>query len=233
MRKDMKDLLVNTGRNGGSDRGVYSRAKIKSVDPDNLPKRLPSSRNRCGGKSLGDRLKPLTRFLRANCGRPWADVYAEICEFADMRTVRGYHLRQHVWSYVVPNNYDVGHNRRYGPFFVDGDGSLQEERELTDAERAAQHAAWRKQHKIKEPPRHVPNPRIGVDADHWYEKIEGFWFSFETKHYTFKNSYEDLVEENGEIKIVRIPLPEYTKNVTTKKQVNGKAQRELDRKIAA
>jgi hypothetical protein len=229
----MKDLLLDTGRNGGSDRGVFSRAKVKSCDPDSLPKRLPSSRSRCGGKGQGDRLNPLRRFLKANCGRPWAKVYAEICEFADARTIRGYHLRQHVWSYVVPNNFGVGHNRRYGPFFVDKDGTLQEARKQTEAERRAEYAAWRKRHKIKEPPAKRANPRIAVDADHWYEKIEGFWFAFETKHYTFKNSYEDLVEENGEIKIVRIPLPEYTRDVTSKRQVNGKTQRELDRRLAA
>jgi hypothetical protein len=224
----MKDLIVNTGRNGGSDRGVYSRAKVKSTDPDSLPKRLPSSRNRCGGKNLGDRLNPLRRFLKANCGRLWDDVYRDICEVANTHSVRGYHLRQHVWSYVVPNNYDVGHNRRYGPFFVDDDGTLQEERKLTEAERAAEYAYWRKRHKLNAPPRKLPNPRIVMDADHWYEKVEGFWFAFETKHYTFKNSVEDLVEENGEIKIVRIPLPSYTEHVTNKRQVNSKIQKKLD-----
>jgi hypothetical protein len=233
VRKDMKDLLLDTGRVGGSEKGMFSRAKVKSADPDSLPKRLPSSRRRCGGKSLGDRLNPLRRFLKANCGRPWEKVYAEICAFADSRTVRGYHLRTHVWQLVVPNNYDVGHVGRYGPFFVDRDGTLQEERELTEAERAAERAYWRKRHKFKEPPSKRANPRIAVDADHWFEKVEGFWFSFETKHYTFKNSYEDLVEENGEIKIVRIPLPEYTRDVTTKRQVNGKVQKELDKRLAA
>jgi hypothetical protein len=224
----MKDLLLDTGRIGGSDKGVFSRAKVKSADPDSLPKRLPSSRHRCGGKQLGDRLNPLRRFLAANCGRPWAKVYAEICAFADSRTVRGYHLRTHVWSLVVLDNLGIG-QRRYGPFFVDRDGTLQEARKQTEAERAAEYAYWRKRHKWKEPPAKRANPRIAVDADHWFEKIEGFWFSFETKHYTFKNSYEDLVEENGEIKIVRIPLPEYTKNVTSKRQVNGKVQKELDK----
>ena len=231
----MKDLLLETGRHGGSY-GKYAssrRAELKRADPDDLPRFISSSRHRGGGKELGDRLHPLRQFLKKNCGRPWADVYAEICEFADSRTIRGYHLRQHVWNYVVPNNYDVGHYRRYGPFFVDRDGTLQEERQLTEAERAAERAYWRKRHKLGEPNRKVPNPRITVDADHWYEKIEGYWFSFETKHYTFKNSYEDLVEENGEIKIVRIPLPEYTKDVTTKRQVNGKTQKELDRRLSA
>jgi hypothetical protein len=235
MRKDMKDLLLDTGRHGGSY-GKYAssrRAELKRADPDDLPSHVSSSRRRGGGKEQGDRLNPLRQFLKKNCGRPWADVYAEICEFADSRTIRGYHLRQHVWQYVVPNNYDVGHNGRYGPFFVDDDGTLQEERKLTDAERAAERAYWRKRHKSSWEPPPPPNPRIAVDADHWYEKIEGFWFEFETKHYAFKNSYEDLVEENGEIKIVRIPLPEYTKHVTTKRQVNGKTQKALDRKIAA
>jgi hypothetical protein len=234
VRKDMKDLLLDTGRHGGYGKTASSRrARIKSADPDSLPTRLSSSRRRVGDKSQGDRLNPLRRFLKANCGRLWADVYAEICEFADSRTIRGYHLRQHVWNYVVPNNFGVGHNSRYGPFFVDRDGTLQEKREQTAAERAAEQAYYRKRYKWKEPPSKRANPRIAVDADHWYEKVEGFWFAFETKHYTFKNSYEDLVEENGEIKIVRIPLPEYTRDVTTKRQVNGKTQKELDKRLVA
>ena len=232
----MKHLLLETGRHGGYGKEISRRrARLKNADPDDLPSRLPCSRRRVGDKELGDRLAPLYGFLEKNCGRPWDDVYSEICEAADPRTIRGYHLRQHVWQYVVPNNYDVGHTGRYGPFFVDVDGTLQMERPKTEADYARERAYWAKRNKWSPEHDKIPNPRLGYrnDPDHWWEKIEGFWFEFETKHYTFKNSMEDLVMENGEVKIVRIPLPEYTRHVTTKHQVNGKMQKKLDAWYAA
>jgi hypothetical protein len=230
MRQDMKDLLLETGRNGGSF-GKYAssrRAELKRSDPDDLPRFISSSRHRGGGKELGDRLRPLRQFLKKNCGRPWADVYGEICAVADSRTIRGYHLRQHVWQYVVPDRYDIGHRGHYGPFFVDDDGTLQEEREKTEAEREAERRYWQKRNKWKPEPRKVPNPRLVTDADHWWEKIEGFWFVFETKHWTTKNSREDLIEENGEVKIIRIPLRDVHHSATTKRQVDSKTQKKLD-----
>jgi hypothetical protein len=232
MRQDMKDLLLDTGRNGGSF-GKYAssrRAELKRADPDTLPRFISSSRHRGGGKEQGDRLRPLRQFLRKNCGRPWADVYSEICAFADSRTIRGFHLRQHVWQFVVPDRRDIGHRGRYGPFFVDDDGSLQEERELTEAERAVERKYWAKRHGWKPEPKKVPNPRLVTDADHWHEKIEGFWYAFETTHYTCKNSREDLVEENGEVKIVRIPMRDTHHHITSKKQVCSKIQKALDKR---
>jgi len=233
MRQDMKDLLLEHARSGGSF-GKYAssrRAELKRSDPDDLPRFISSSRHRGGGKELGDRLAPLRKYLRKSCGRPWADVYGEICAAADTRTIRGYHLRQHVWQFVVPDRRDIGIRGRYGPFFVDDDGTLQEERVLTDAEREVQYAAARKRYKMPPPVHKVPNPRLGNgDPDHWWEKIEGFWYAFETTHWMTKNSMEDLVEENGEIKIIRIPLRDVHHHSTTKKQVCSKVQKELDKR---
>jgi hypothetical protein len=49
-----------------------------------------------------DRLSPLRRWLRSNVGRPWAKVYSELCQRYDARTVKGWHLRDHVRSEVFP-----------------------------------------------------------------------------------------------------------------------------------
>src|SRR5271156_1673116 len=144
MRQDMKDLLLEHARSGGSF-GKYAssrRAELKRSDPDDLPRFISSSRHRGGGKEQGDRLRPLRQFLRKSCGRPWADVYAEICAFADSRTIRGFHLRQHVWQFVVPDRHNFGHRGSYGPFFVDDDGTLQEKRKKTEAERRAEASYW-------------------------------------------------------------------------------------------
>lgn len=219
MRKDMKDLLVDTGRIGGRAAAEGRRARFKRTPEDDLPNRIPISRHRQFGydcKSLGDRLAPLTGFLDKNVGRQWDDVYSEICEHADMRSVRGYHLRLHVWADVVPNNYDVGHRQRYGPFFVDEDGTLQREKPCVWPSRPSK-----------------TNPLLILDVDHWWEKIEGFWFAFETTHVMLPNSREELVQkEDGEVEIVRIPLPDKHHHETTKCQVDGATQACLDAKYA-
>ena len=220
MRSDMKDLLLDTGRVGGwGKQAQRRRSRLKRTEDEDMPSRLPMGRRRqfgWDGKELGDRLAPLYGFLEKNCGRQWDDVYSEICEHADMRSIRGYHLRQHVWNYVVPNNYDVGHVGRYGPFFVDADGTLQKEKPHV----------W-----TYRPPK--TNPKIVVDGDRYYEKIEGFWYSFVTEHFTHPCSREDLVEENGVVKIVRIVLPDTHEHVTTKQQVDGDTQKRLDEQWAS
>lgn len=223
MRSDMKDLLLDTGRVGGGwGKAASRRAQMKRTDADDLPRTLPSGRKRVGSKQQGDRLNPLKRFLKANCGRPWADVYAEICDWADSRTIRGFHLRQHVWQFVVPNNYDVGHRRSYGPFFVDPDGLLQEEARLTHAQRRK---LWRQRELANSTPRWVH------DADHYWEKHDGFWYFYEVTRVTYNPTYEDLVQDpmTGEVKIVRVQGRPYTNTYTSKRQVNGKRQKELDK----
>lgn len=227
MREDMKDLLLDTGRVGGGwGKATSRRARMKRTDADDLPRMLPCGRKRVGSKQLGDRLNPLKRYLKANCGRPWVDVYAEICATADKRTVRGYHLRTHVENYVVPNNYDVGHSRRYGPFFVDPDGLLQEEARLNHAQRRK---LWKKRELANSTPHWA-----GIDSDHYWQRHDGFWFAYETTHVTYNPTYEDLVQDpmTGEVEIVRLQGRPYTRSYTSKRQVNSKIQKELDKKWA-
>lgn len=220
MRPDMKDLLVNTGRSG--DYG-YQRARFKATDPDLLPRRFSATEFIYYKRSTGDRLRPLYRFLEHNCGRPWAQVYSEICQVSDHRSIRGYHLRTHVDQYVVSNNYDVGHRRSHGPFFVDTDGTLQEKRELTEAERHQRwlNSKWGKEQKLE-------NPKITDTPDHWWEKIEGYWYEFTVTHTTIKRSMEDLAMVNGNVEIIRIQLKDAIHDETKKRQVDAKTTKKLE-----
>jgi hypothetical protein len=56
----------------------------------------PRARSRFQDKDLTDLLGPLRRYLRANVGRPWDKVHSEIRAVADARSLRGYHLLDHV-----------------------------------------------------------------------------------------------------------------------------------------
>lgn len=43
-----------------------------------------------------DKLNPTERFLASNAGRPWDDVYSELCRRFDRRSLKGWHLLRHV-----------------------------------------------------------------------------------------------------------------------------------------
>jgi hypothetical protein len=230
MRKDMKDVIVNTGRyrNGGSGAGLYSRNKIRHADPDDLPSRIPISRRRQYGsdcKELGDRTNPFRCYLAANVGRPWADVWHEICEHADTRSIRGFHLRSHVWDNLAKDKW----GKEYATFFIDDDGTLQRVRILTPEEREARAREYGRIHKVNwfDGPK-PPDPTLTESSDHWWTRIEGIWYEFITTHWTTPCSCEELIEENGKVKIVRIQKKDEKHSKTIKRQVNSKNQKYLD-----
>ncbi len=51
-------------------------------------------------KVLSDNLAPLKRFLRSQAGKPWNDVYSQLCQRLDSNTMAGQHVLSHVWWYV-------------------------------------------------------------------------------------------------------------------------------------
>lgn len=154
MRKDMKDVVVNCTRGPrdwkGTD-GRKNKAKFKAdvralkdmktselEEIDLEPPRLVKT------KDFGDRLMPMRRWLKKQVGRYWDDVFSELCESAPRKSVRGWHLRQHVIREVttVIIMDDAGNPRdpKYGykledELYVDADGILRfKERKNLDAE---------------------------------------------------------------------------------------------------
>lgn len=53
--------------------------------------------------------KVLRRFLRKRIGKPWDEVYSEICQVADARSHEGYKLRDHI-GFIVALTCHVGEN---------------------------------------------------------------------------------------------------------------------------
>ncbi|WP_445636430.1 Transposase [Nostoc sp. DSM 114161] len=51
-------------------------------------------------KYLSDHLGPLRRFLRSKVGQPWNDVYSELSQRLDAKTMAGQHVIGHLWDYV-------------------------------------------------------------------------------------------------------------------------------------
>jgi hypothetical protein len=227
MRQDMKDLLVNTGRSG--DYAKSRRARFKHADPELLPRRISQATFGWYARSQGDRLAPLRRFLEVNCGRPWADIYSEICAVSDARTIRGYHLREHVHQYVRQYEHDLG-QRAWGSFFVGADGILHQESRLTNAERAAR---WKnslqwdpkeKKWKLPKP----PNPKVTDNADRWWEKIEGYWYEFTVTHIKTTYPVEWLIDRGNNVVDIGRELKERIFDKTIKRQVDSKTIKKLE-----
>jgi hypothetical protein len=55
---------------------------------------------RTEGRDFSDRLSPLERWLQSHVGRGWNNVYREFCERYDRRTLKGWHLNDHLLDMV-------------------------------------------------------------------------------------------------------------------------------------
>ena len=104
MRSDLKKVIVERPRRGGKWARKQRPAKrvALSVAADEFADGGAAARLQ-KDKEFRDHLAPLKRLLRKNVGRPWDKVYSEICEFADRRSVQGFHLLDHV-DYFVERN---------------------------------------------------------------------------------------------------------------------------------
>lgn len=90
MRPDMKKVIVSRPRaGGGAKRKTSKRGGHEPMRP-----RLYDN------KEQTDLLGPLRRFLKSHAGEQWDDVWSEICQHADYRSMMGSHLRRHVSELV-------------------------------------------------------------------------------------------------------------------------------------
>lgn len=100
MRNDYKHIIVDTAR-GGSEGGWHDIRNSKRVrELDGNVGYAKMNKRGWMAKEQSDRLKPVMNMLRSNIGQPWDKVWSEICQNADSRNIRGFHLRQHVSDYV-------------------------------------------------------------------------------------------------------------------------------------
>jgi hypothetical protein len=76
-------------------------------DYDEQPKRVGISASYrdygYSAKWFTDVLGPLRRFLEKNVGRPWNDVYSEMCTSLDKRKATGKHIFDHAMDMVETN----------------------------------------------------------------------------------------------------------------------------------
>jgi hypothetical protein len=194
MREDMSKVVIERPRWGHSLPSGKTRLRIRRYDPekdyDDLPKRVSGSRSKYIGKwdtkSFSDFLNPLRRFLRANVGRQWDQVYSEMKEHLDDRKVTGRHVFEHVDMDVETHpligddgelyttRYRGGLNPIY-EFYVDPRTGL-----LCWSD---EKPPWRRRGKPAQEVKHVR-----LSANTCYVKMNGIWYFLEYK--TFKESLD-------------------------------------------
>jgi hypothetical protein len=104
MRADMAKVIVERPRLGSryKHEGKGYHRRRQRLAADELPCREGiKARARGADKRLNEHLAPLRRFLESCVGRPWDDVFAEICANLSRDSAVQDHVRDHVADFVV------------------------------------------------------------------------------------------------------------------------------------
>lgn len=94
MRADFQDVLITRGRRGAGWKKPGRRRKF-----EDCPRQEPIDRR--GTKHFDDHLGPLKRFLASRVGRPWDDVWSELCGQLDRRGLLQRHVFVHLEQMVA------------------------------------------------------------------------------------------------------------------------------------
>src|SRR5271165_5884543 len=76
------------------------------------------------GKRNCNMYRIIDRYLQANVGKRWADIYSSICSIADISTYKGSEIRRCIgWEVDMNGPTHLSYRNNY---YVDADGLLQE-----------------------------------------------------------------------------------------------------------
>lgn len=145
MRKDMNKVLTTRPRVGGNYKKrskTYERKSTpkeiryhKGVKVDLSPKQESMRRRHRVNrdyKMFSDLIGPLQHYLCTQVGRPWNDVWSEVCQVLRGTGLQAQHVKQHVkWEVggIPHSNKPEGmhfewHKPSYGVVYVDEEGIL-------------------------------------------------------------------------------------------------------------
>lgn len=113
MRSDMAKVITERPRYGYRLRSKKTAKTLSKNEisiavefEDKFPRRVPSRRH---DKEFTDLINPLERYLRKQVGRSWNDVYSELSQHLDRRSITGQHIWTHVKGLVEIHTEFVGH----------------------------------------------------------------------------------------------------------------------------
>jgi hypothetical protein len=200
MRSDMAKVVTERPRHGGhhSPNGTKSIKTGRKLSKDEFdsedvgPSRHPISRKRQYGwncKELSDLLGPLRKYLKKQVGRSWNDVYSELSQNLDRRSVAGLHIWSHVTSEVAINCFFAPdgkiHNRRY--FF----GGETHEVDGLYVHPTNGKLCFNKVKRVRYrwDPNEGQNPSVKLTATTKFERIDGIWYYVTSTPYEVKIWY--------------------------------------------
>ena len=202
MRKDMNKVLIERPRSGGRGKQRKRHEKVYTprvkdfdeeydVEIDQRPgKESIRKRHKINGdyKEFSDLLGPMAKCLRSRAGRPWDDVWSEICAEMKGSGLQADHIKGHFKQMVagIPHSgesyfrYNEWHQPdSYNPVYVDEDWILRKS------------PNWKKRgyrHKSKEPRYHYYRESDTVE----YHKLNGCWYRVEFGDYAKEMVYKGL-----------------------------------------
>lgn len=97
MRPDMHKVVIERPR---WNPGPSKNRRRANLDPDLLPQHEGMRRPYDRRKSFTDLLGPLRRWLRAQLGRRWNDIYSEACAVIKPDSVVRAHIKTHLVKFV-------------------------------------------------------------------------------------------------------------------------------------
>src|SRR5882724_1179635 len=97
MRPDMHKVVVERPRHGRS----WAQSRPRPKPPfDEAPRYEPIKAPHTRRKSFSDLLGPLRRWLHAQLGRAWDDVYSEACAVIKPDSIVRAHVKTHLLEFV-------------------------------------------------------------------------------------------------------------------------------------
>jgi hypothetical protein len=181
MKEFFQKLLTEQERAGSSMPSAKWGRRVKP-EPDSEYENeiggfVPWSRHRNqDNKSLTDVLSPLRGYLRKNIGRPWNEVYSEICWGMDKRSTTGAHIFTHLWQYVERNTWMGEDGKVY--YWSGGGGRPSRVDEWYVHPRTGILCYERNYRRYRKPERDEPNisGEIEIEVGKSYERIKGIWY---------------------------------------------------------
>lgn len=105
MRPDMHKVIVERPR---GNKGPYKQNRRANLPAELLPKFEGIKRAHRDRKWQRDLLGPLQRWLRAQVGRPWNDVFSDACKVVHPHNYVRAHVKTHLLQYVERNAFMHG-----------------------------------------------------------------------------------------------------------------------------
>jgi hypothetical protein len=173
LRHDMQHLLAERGHDWcDHDKGWAGRCRLRHARDEDGDGWLPPRR----WPHFSENLAPLRRYLEAQVGRPWNDVYAEIRSRIDARSAVQYHILQHLYQRLAVHTFvtasgSIWYRDQYGrehPVASHWRRMLYVCPRTGILRRPRIHQVWQKPGRIDRLP--------GSSDDHDYRQIQGQWY---------------------------------------------------------